>query len=137
MLSKAITYTDYNGEERTEVFYFNLTKAEIVELNLTTKGGLQDVLRKIVDAKDVPELTKWFKKIILMSYGEKSLDGKRFIKSEELTEAFTQTEAYSELFVELISDEVAATNFVNGLLPNVENPNIPAPPIGKSKGKAV
>ena len=111
MLSKAITYTDYNGEERTEVFYFNLTKAELAELNLTTKGGLQDVLRKIVDSKDVPELTKWFKKIILMSYGEK--------------------------FMELITDEVAAANFVNGLLPNIENPNIPAPPVSKSKGKGV
>lgn len=133
MLTKTINYTDYDGVERSEVFYFNLTKAELTELNLTTEGGLQEVLRKIVDAKNVPELTKWFKKIVLMAYGEKSADGKRFIKSEELTEAFTQTEAYSELFMELITDSEAASKFVNGLLPNIETSNIPAPPIKKGK----
>ena len=133
MLTKTINYTDYDGVERSEVFYFNLTKAELAELNLTTEGGLQAILQKIIDSKNVPELTKWFKKIVLMSYGEKSADGKRFVKSEELTEAFTQTEAYSELFMELISDAEAASKFVNGLLPNVENPNIPAPPIKKGK----
>lgn len=133
MLTKTINYTDYDGVERSEVFYFNLTKAELAELNLTTEGGLQTILQKIIDSKNVPELTKWFKKIVLMSYGEKSADGKRFIKSEELTEAFTQTEAYSELFIELISDAEAASKFVNGLLPNLENPNIPAPPIKKGK----
>lgn len=133
MLTKTINYTDYEGVERSEVFHFNLTKAELAELNLTTEGGLQAILQKIIDSKNVPELTKWFKKIVLMSYGEKSADGKRFIKSEELTEAFTQTEAYSELFMELISDADAASKFVNGLLPNIENPNIPAPPIKKGK----
>ena len=136
MLTKTITYTDYNGEERSEQFYFNMTKAELAELNLTTEGGLQEVLRKIIDAKNVPELTKWFKKIVLMSYGEKSADGKRFIKSEELTEAFTQTEAYSELFMELITDSEAASNFINGLLPAIPDPekkNVPAPPVKKGK----
>ena len=137
MLSKTINYTDYNGEERSEVFYFNMTKAELAELNLTTEGGLQEVLRKIIDSKNVPELTKWFKKIVLMSYGEKSPDGKRFIKNEELTEAFTQTEAYSELFMELITDSEAASNFINGLLPAIPDPetkNVPAPPAKKGKG---
>ena len=133
MLTKTINYIDYNGVERSGVFYFNLTKAELAELNLTTEGGLQPILQNIIDSKNVPELTKWFKKIVLMSYGEKSADGKRFVKSEELTEAFTQTEAYSELFMELISDAEAASKFINGLLPNVENPNIPAPPIKKGK----
>lgn len=136
MLTKTINYTDYNGEERSEQFYFNMTKAELAELNLTTEGGLQEVLRKIIDAKNVPELTKWFKKIVLMSYGEKSADGKRFIKSEELTEAFTQTEAYSELFMELITDSDAASSFINGLLPAIpdsEKKNIPAPPVKKGK----
>lgn len=133
MLTKVIPYVDYNGNERSEECCFNLTKAELAELNLTTEGGLQTVLQKIIDAKNVPELTKWFKKIILMAYGKKSDDGRRFIKSEELTEAFTQTEAYSELFMELITDSEAASKFVNGLLPNLETSNIPAPPIKKGK----
>lgn len=127
MLTKPITYTDYDGVERTENFMFNLTKAEIAELNLTTEGGLQAAVQKIIDSRDVPEITKWFKKIIMMAYGEKSADGRRFIKSEELTENFLQTEAYSELFMELISDDNAAAAFVNGIIPKVDKSNIPAP----------
>ena len=127
MLTKPITYTDYDGVERTENFMFNLTKAEIAELNLTTEGGLQTAVQKIIDSRDVPEITKWFKKIIMMAYGEKSADGRRFIKSEELTENFLQTEAYSELFMELISDDNAAAAFVNGIIPKVDKSNIPAP----------
>ena len=126
MLTKPITYTDYDGVERTENFMFNLTKAEIAELNLTTEGGLQAAVQKIIDSRDVPEITKWFKRIIMMSYGEKSADGRRFIKSEELTENFLQTEAYSELFMELISDDNAAAAFVNGIIPKVDKSNIPA-----------
>lgn len=131
MLTKAITYTDYDGVERTENFYFNLTKAELAELNLTTEGGLQNVIQKIIDAKNVPEITKWFKKIIMLAYGEKSADGRRFIKSEKLTEEFLQTEAYSELFMELLTDEKAASDFVNGMIPKLENANIPAPAVVK------
>lgn len=129
MLTKAITYTDFDGETRTENFYFNLTKAELAELNLTTEGGLQNVIQKIIDSRNVPEITKWFKKIILMSYGEKSPDGRRFIKSEKLSEEFTQTEAYSELFMELLGDDVKAAEFINGLLPKIDQPAIPAPPV--------
>lgn len=129
MLAKPITYTDYNGEERTETFYFNLTKAELAELNLTTEGGLQEAIQKIIDAKNIPEVTKWFKRIILMAYGEKSLDGKRFIKSKELAEEFTQTEAYSELFMELLTDEGKAADFINAIVPKIEKPAIPAPPV--------
>ena len=127
MLAKPITYTDYNGEERTETFYFNLSKAELTELNLTTEGGLQEAIKKIVDAKNVPEVTKWFKRIILMSYGEKSLDGRRFIKSSELSEEFSQTEAYSELFMELVTNEEKAADFINGITPKNDKPAIPAP----------
>lgn len=129
MLTKSITYTDYDGEERTETFYFNLTKAELAELNLSTEGGLQNVLQRIIDAKNVPEITKWFKKIIVMAYGEKSPDGRRFIKNRELTEEFLQTEAYSVLFMELLSNDEAASDFINGVLPRVEQQTIPAPPI--------
>ena len=131
MLTKSITYTDYDGVERTENFMFNRTKAELAELNLTTEGGLQAVIQKIIDSRDIPELTKWFKKIVTMSYGEKSADGRRFIKSQELTEEFLQTEAYSELFVELITDENAAAAFINGIIPKVEKSNIPAPELVK------
>lgn len=129
MLTKPITYMDYEGVSRTENFYFNLTKAELAELNLTTEGGLQNVLQKIIDSKNVPEVTKWFKKIITMSYGQKSADGRRFIKSEELTNEFLQTEAYSELFMELLGDEKAASDFINAVLPKLEQSNIPAPPV--------
>lgn len=129
MLIKPITYTDYDGETRTENFHFNLTKAELAELNLTTEGGLQNVIRNIINSKDVPEITKWFKKIITMSYGQKSADGRRFIKSQELTDEFLQTEAYSELFINLLSDEKEATDFIDGILPKMDQPAISAPPI--------
>jgi hypothetical protein len=88
MLKKTITYTDYNGVERTEDFYFNLNKAEILEMELSTEGGLQQMIEKIIAAQDMPALSKYFKDIILMSYGEKSPDGKRFIKNQEIRDAF-------------------------------------------------
>lgn len=117
MLKKTITYTDYNGVERTEDFYFNLNKAEILEMELSTEGGLQQTIEKIIAAQDMPALSKYFKDIILMSYGEKSPDGKRFIKNQEIRDAFAQTEAFSELYVELATDDVAAADFVNGVIP--------------------
>lgn len=131
MLTKSITYTDYDGVERTENFMFNITKAELAELNLTTEGGLQAVIQKIIDSRDIPEITKWFKRIITMAYGEKSADGRRFVKSEKLTEEFLQTEAYSELFVNLLSSEEEAAAFINGIIPQVEKSNIPAPELVK------
>lgn len=118
MLSKTITYTDYNGLERTEKFYFNLTEAEVAEMELTTEGGLSGMIEKIIETKDVPTLIKIFKDLILRSYGEKSADGRRFIKNDEMREAFTQTEAYSKLFMELAFDADKATEFVNGIAPH-------------------
>ena len=118
MLKKIITYTDYNGVERTEPFYFNLSKAELMEMELGVTGGMTEMLNKIIDAKDGPSLMKTFKEMIMKSYGVKSDDGKRLIKSEELSIAFTQTEAYSVLFMELITDDKAAADFVNGIIPN-------------------
>lgn len=117
MLKKRIKYTDYNGDIQEEDFYFNLSKAEIVELELSTDGGMKNLIEKITNARDMPQLIALFKKLIMMSYGEKSLDGKRFVKSKELSEAFSQTEAYSELFMELAIDDKAATEFVNGIVP--------------------
>lgn len=118
MLKKIITYTDYNGVERTEPFYFNLSKAELMEMELGVTGGMTEMLDKIITAKDAPSLMKTFKEMIMKSYGIKSDDGKRLIKSEELSIAFTQTEAYSVLFMELITDDKAAADFVNGIIPN-------------------
>lgn len=128
MLKKTITYQDYNGNEITEDFYFNLSKAEVTEMELSRTGGLSKYIERIVAAKDVPAIINEFKYLVLKSYGVKSEDGKRFIKSEELSQAFAQTEAYTELFVELVSDAEAAVKFVNGIIPNpkgVENKTLP------------
>lgn len=118
MLKRTTTYTDYNGNTRTEDLYFNLTKAEITEMELGTVGGLTAMIHNIVAAQDAPAIIKIFKELILKAYGEKSPDGKRFIKSEELSTAFSQTEAYSELFMELATDADAAAKFVNGVVPS-------------------
>lgn len=117
MLKKTITFTDYDGNERTEDFYFNLSKAEILEMNLATEGGLEKKVAKITATQDTKKIVELFKTIILDSYGEKSDDGKRFIKSQELKDAFSQTEAYSELFMELATNDKAAAEFINGIIP--------------------
>ena len=123
MLKKTITYIDYNGVERTEDFYFNLSKAEVLELEMGTTGGLTEMINKIVAAQDSPTLIKIFKELVLKAYGEKSPDGKRFIKSDEIRDAFSQTEAYSNLFMELATDAEAASKFFNGIIPdNVDKP---------------
>lgn len=126
MYKKTITYPDYNGEEIKEDFYFNLTKAEILEMQLEKEGGLAEKIQAIVDSKNVPELIKIFKELILRSYGKKSDDGKRFIKSPELSREFTQTEAYSELFMELATDSDAASAFINGIIPANLSKELPA-----------
>ena len=117
MLKKTITYKDYNGVERTEDFMFNLTKAEILEMQLTKDGGMDAAIKKIVDAKDAPKIMKVFKDLILKSYGIVSDDGRRFIKSKEISDSFAQTEAFSMLFMELATDTDAASAFVNGIVP--------------------
>ena len=119
MLSKKITYTDYNGVERTETFYFNLSKAEIIEMEYSTSGGLSGMIDRIVSTIDMPELVKIFKDMVLKAYGEKSPDGKRFIKSPELSTAFSQTEAYTTLFMELATNADAASDFIKGILPEL------------------
>lgn len=122
MLVKSIKYTDYNGVEREEKFLFNLSKAELMEMEMGTTGGLAETIRKIVETQDSPSIVKMFKELILKAYGEKSADGKRFLKVNEdgkpLSIAFSQTEAYSVLFMELASDAVAASNFVKGIIPS-------------------
>ena len=117
MLKKTVTYVDYNGVERTEDFYFNLSKAEVAEMELSVEGGFSKMLEEIVKSKDNVKIMELFKQMVLKAYGEKSADGKRFVKSKELSEAFSQTEAYSEIFMELALDEKAAAAFVNGIMP--------------------
>lgn len=112
-----MTFTDYNGNERTEDFYFNLSKAELSEMELSTTGGLGQMIQDIVAAQDTPRIISIFKDLILKSYGIKSADGRRFIKSKELSTEFSQTEAYSEIFMELATNADAATEFVNGIMP--------------------
>lgn len=117
MLTKSITYTDYNGNVRTEDFLFNLSKAEIIELESSQSGGLSKMLEDVVKSNDNRKIVDVFKSIILKAYGKKSDDGRRFIKSAEIREEFEQTEAYSELFMELATDSEAAAAFVNGIIP--------------------
>lgn len=118
MLKKTITYPDYNKMKRTEDFYFNLTQAELIEMEYTTTGGLSAMIDKLISAIDLPEIIKIFKELILKSYGVKSPDGRRFIKTPELAAEFSQTEAYSILFMELATDSKAASDFINGILPS-------------------
>lgn len=117
MLKRTITYEDYDGNTHTEDFYFNLSKAELIEIEASTPGGVAAKLEKISKDNNGAEIIKTFKDIILKSYGVKSEDGKRFIKSEEISRAFEETEAYSELFYELALDADKAAAFVNGIMP--------------------
>jgi len=127
MLKKTITYEDYDGNKRTEDFYFNLSKAEVLEMEMGISGGMTQMLNRIIAEQDSERIIKTFKEIILKAYGEKSPDGKRFIKSEELSTAFSQTEAFSQLFMELATDADAAAKFVNGIIPVATTQSIPAP----------
>ncbi len=121
MLKKTITFTDFNGLERTQDFHFNLSKAEIMEMELSTAGGLAEMIQKIVAEQNAPAIIKIFKDLILKAYGEKSPDGMRFLKKDDngrpLADKFAETEAYSILFMELATDADAAAKFVNGIVP--------------------
>lgn len=117
MLKKTIKFTDYFGEERTQDFYFNLNKSELIEMNFTTTGGMQHMLEEIQNTRDNKRIYELFKTIILKAYGEKSPDGLRFMKSQELSEGFSQTEAYNELILEMFNDANAAANFMKAIIP--------------------
>lgn len=117
MIKKTVTYTDYNKVERTENFYFNLSKTEVLEMEMSTAGGMAESIQKIIDAKDTPAIIRVFKDLVLKAYGVKSDDGRRFIKSKELSEEFSQTEAYSQIFMELATNADEAAKFVNGIVP--------------------
>lgn len=117
MLKETIKYTDYDGNEREEDFYFNLNKAELMEMQLSAEGGLEKRIQKIVASQNGKEIMDLFKMILLKAYGEKSDDGKRFIKNQEIRDSFEQSEAYSELFMKLTTDADAAAKFMNGIIP--------------------
>ena len=121
MITKTIKYTDFNGVEREEKYLFNLTKAELMEMELGTTGGLAETIQNIVDAQDVPKIQELFKKLLLKSYGVKSEDGKRFMKIDKdgtpLSNEFSQSAAFSELYIELATDAEKATDFVKGIIP--------------------
>ena len=128
MLIKTIEYEDYNGMKRKEDFYFNLSKADIIEMELGVDGGLDAKIKRLTQTINGPEIMKLFKEIIFKAYGVKSDDGRRLIKSEQLSTEFSQTEAYSELIMELLSDPEAAAAFIKAIIPKVPNQAIPAPP---------
>lgn len=117
MLKKTIQYTDYNDVKREEDFYFNLTETELAEMQLEVTGGLASMLQAIVKAQDIPTIAKLFKQLILKAYGQKSPDGRRFIKSEELSREFSQTGAYNVLYMELSQDAEKASEFITGIIP--------------------
>lgn len=122
MLKKSITYTDYNGVERTEDFYFNLNKAEVTEMELSVDGGYSELIKRVANSIDPKEIINIFKTIILNSYGEKSLDGRRFMKKDKngnpLSRNFEATEAFVNLYVELATDSNKAAEFINAVFPN-------------------
>lgn len=133
MYKRTITFQDYDGNERKEDFYFNFTKAEIVEMQYSEVGGLQKYISNIIAADDKPRLITLFKDLVLKAYGQKSADGRRFIKTQELRDEFAQTEAYSILFMDLATNDKAAQDFVNGITPKMDNPQSTVIP-GGNKG---
>jgi hypothetical protein len=125
MFKKTITFIDFEENERTEDFYFHLSKAEIIELELSHEGGLSKTIERIRAEQDAKRLIAIFKDLILLSYGVKSPNGRQFVKNQETRDAFMQTEAYSMLFMELAFDAKAAADFLNGIIPYVPDP-VPA-----------
>lgn len=117
MYNYRMTYEDFNGNERSEDFYFNLTEQELMKMNTMVDGGMEQLLNKIIDSQDVKEIVNLFETIIKAAYGEKSPDGRRFVKSEEVWQNFSQTNAYSKLYMELISDPKKASEFIRGIIP--------------------
>lgn len=117
MLKRNIAYEDFNGNKVVETFYFNLSEAELVEMEVGTEGGFGELLQKIIKTQDGKALISEFKKLILAAYGQKSDDGKRFVKNDTLREEFSQTAAYNMLFVELATNELAAADFIKGVIP--------------------
>ena len=124
MFKKVIKYEDFNGNQREETFYFNLSKAELMEMELSTTAGVEEMIRMLIATKDNAKIVEVYKNLILKSYGIKSEDGTRFIKSQELRDSFEQSNAYSEFFIELMSNSEAQTAFINGVVNGVNMPEM-------------
>jgi hypothetical protein len=118
MIKKTVTYTDFDGNERTEDFYFHLTEQELTEWELSVDGGLSGVLRRIVNSQDTKTIIGIFKDLLVKSYGVKTPDGRGFVKNEEVLNNFTCTQAFSDIYMELATDDKAAAEFVNGVMPS-------------------
>lgn len=118
MLKKTIKYTNYDGVEKEKDYFFNLKKSELVDLQFKTSKGFIAYIEEVTKSEDPSALWKAFRDIVLLSYGEKSSDGERFMKSEEISKAFEETEAFSVLVMELIENDGAAADFINGIMPN-------------------
>lgn len=117
MFKTSVVYTDYDGNERTKELYFNLSKAELFDMQFGVTGGLDAVLNRIAQEHDMPRIVSMFKDIIHKAYGKKSLDGDRFVKNEETWKEFEESEAYSEFFVKLITDDEFQKSFMIGIIP--------------------
>lgn len=117
MIKKTLKYIDFNGNERTEDFYFHLTEAELTEWELSIDGGLTGVITRIINSQDQKQMIEIFKSLLMKSYGEKSADGRRFVKNQDVLDSFMQTQAFSDIYMELATNDKAASEFVNGLMP--------------------
>lgn len=117
MLKLTRTYDDFDGNSRTEDFYFNISKAELIKLESTTPGGFEALVKRITNSKDQTQLFTIFAELVELAYGEKSPDGRRFIKTQEVKDNFLQTQAYSDIFTELATDDEKAIAFIKGILP--------------------
>ena len=132
MIKKTVTYTDYNGEQRTETFYFHYTEAEILDMEMSEEGSFADRIQRIIDAKDKTALMKLIKKFVIDAYGVKSEDGKRFMKNNELKTAFLECPAYSDIFMEMVTNDEIAAEFVNGVIPSTMKDRVAKLSNGKS-----
>lgn len=132
MIKKTVTYTDYNGEQRTETFYFHYTEAEILDMEMSEEGSFADRIQRIIDAKDKTALMKLIKKFVIDAYGVKSEDGKRFMKNDELKTAFLECPAYSDIFMEMVTNDEIAAEFVNGVIPSTMKDRVAKLSNGKS-----
>ena len=117
MLKKTFQYTDFNGNEQEETFYFNLSKSEVIEYELQERAGMSTTLQRIVEERDNQKILAHFKDLVMKSVGRKSDDGRRFVKNDEIREDFLASPAYDEMFIWLMSEPGAGAEFVNNVLP--------------------